>query len=80
MEVNGERRAKYKRLVNMKISGEAVERPTEEGFRGPVRKRQRLQPDEAYDSREISRPISITHTQKISASTTTLTGANIASA
>ena len=52
VEVNGERKAKFKRLVNMKISGEAVERLEEEGFRGPIRKRQRLQPDEAYDSRE----------------------------
>lgn len=52
MEVNGERKAKYKRLINMKISGEAVERLEEEGFRGPVRKRQRPQPDEAYDSRK----------------------------
>ena len=52
VEVNGERKAKFKRLVNMKISGEAVERLEEEGFRGPIRKRQRLQPDEAYDTRE----------------------------
>lgn len=52
VEVNGERKAKYKRLVNTKITGEAVERLTEEGFRGPIRKQQRLQPDEAYDSRE----------------------------
>lgn len=52
VEVNGERKAKYKRLINMKISGEAVERLEEEGFRGPVRKRQSHQPDEAYDSRD----------------------------
>ena len=52
IEVNGERKAKYKRLVNMKISEEAVERLTEDGFRGPIRKRQQPQPDEAYDSRE----------------------------
>lgn len=54
-EVNGERKARYKRLVNMKISEKAVERLEESGFRGPVRKRQRLQPDEAYDSREYQR-------------------------
>ena len=41
VEVNGERKAKYKRLLNMRI-----------GFRGPVRKRHRRQPDEEYDSRE----------------------------
>ena len=52
VEVNGERKAKYKRLVNMKISEEAVERLTEDSFRGPIRKRQRPHPDEAYDSRE----------------------------
>ena len=52
VEVNGEHKAKYKRLVNMKISEEAVERLTEDGFRGPIRNRQRPQPDEAYDSRE----------------------------
>ena len=52
VEMNGERKAKYKRLINMKISGEAIERLEDEGFRGPVRKRQRPQPDEAYDSRE----------------------------
>lgn len=52
IEVNGERKAKYKRLVNMKISEEAVERLTEDGFRGPIRNRQRPQPDEAYDTRE----------------------------
>lgn len=46
VEANGEREAQYKRLVNMKISGEAVERLTEEGFRGTIRKQQRLQPDE----------------------------------
>ena len=34
VEVNGERKAKYKRLLNMKISGEAVERLEEERFPG----------------------------------------------
>ena len=52
MEVNGERKAKYKRLVNMKVSEEAIERLEEEGFRGPVRKRKKQWIDEAYDSRE----------------------------
>ena len=55
VEVNGERKARYKRLVNMKIAENAVERLEESGFRGPVRKRQRPQPDEAYDSREYQR-------------------------
>ena len=52
VEVNGKWKVKYKRLINMKISGEAVERLEEEGFRGPVRKRQRPPLDEAYDSRK----------------------------
>ena len=52
VEVNGKWKVKYKRLINMKISGEAVERLEEEGFRGPVHKRQRPPLDEAYDSRK----------------------------
>ena len=52
VEVDGERKARYKRLINMKIPGDVVERLEGEGFRGPVRKRQRPQPDVAYDSRE----------------------------
>ena len=57
VEVNGERKAKYKRLLNMKISGGVIERLEEEGFRGPVRKRQRLQPDAAYDSRKYQQSL-----------------------
>ena len=38
VEVNGERKARYKRLLNRKISREAVERLREERFCGPVRK------------------------------------------
>ena len=52
VEVNGERKAKYKRLLNMRISAEAIERLEDEGFRGPVRKNQTRQMDEEYDSRE----------------------------
>ena len=58
VEVNGERKAKYKRLLNMRISAEAVERLEDEGFRGPVRKRHRRQPDEEYDSREYQQSLS----------------------
>ena len=46
VEVDGERRAKYKRLTYMKISEAAIERLEDEGFRGPVRKRQRRQLEE----------------------------------
>ena len=52
VEVDGERKAKYKRLMNMKISEAAIERLEDEGFRGPVRKRQRRRLEEKYDSRE----------------------------
>ena len=52
VEVKGERKAKYKRLTNMKISEAAIERLEDEGFRGPVRKNQTQQMDEEYDSRK----------------------------
>ena len=42
----------YKRLMNMKVSGAAIERLEDEGFRGPVRKNQTQQMDEEYDSRK----------------------------
>ena len=57
VEIDGERRAKYKRLMNMKISAEAIERLDDEGFRGPVRKRHRRQLDEEYDSREYQQSL-----------------------
>ena len=57
VEVNGKWKVKYKRLLNMKISGEAVERLEEEGFRGPVRKRKNWQLDEAYDSRDYQQSL-----------------------
>ena len=57
VEVDGERRAKYKRQINMKISAAAIERLEDEGFRGPVRKRHRRQLDEEYDSREYQQSL-----------------------
>ena len=51
VEVSGERRAKYKRLTNMKISEAAIERLEDEGFRGPVRKSRPRQMEEEYDAR-----------------------------
>ena len=45
------------RLMNMKISAEAIERLDDEGFRGPVRKRHRRQLEEAYDSREYQQSL-----------------------
>ena len=58
VEVDGERKVKYKRLMNMKISEAAIERLEDEGFRGPVRKRQRRQLEEEYDSREYQQSLS----------------------
>lgn len=53
----GKTRGKYKRMLNMKISGEAIERLEEEGFRGPVRKRKKWQLDESYDSRDYQQSL-----------------------
>ena len=58
VEMGGERKAKYKRLMNMKISEAAIERLEDEGFRGPVRKRQRRQLEEEYDSRKYQQSLS----------------------
>ena len=44
-------------MLNMKISGEAIERLEEEGFRGPVRKRKNWQLDESYDSRDYQQSL-----------------------
>ena len=57
VEVNRERKAKYKRLMNMKISEAVIERLEDEGFRGPVRKKQRRQLEEEYDSREYQQSL-----------------------
>ena len=56
--VDGERKVKYKRLTNMKISEAAIERLEDEGFRGPVRKNQTRQMDEEYDSRKYQQSLS----------------------
>ena len=58
VEVDGERKVKYKRLTNMRVSEAAIERLEDEGFRGPVRKRQRRQLEEEYDSREYQQSLS----------------------
>ena len=57
VKVDGERKAKYKRQINMKISAAAIETLEDEGFRGPVRKRHRRQLDEEYDSREYQQSL-----------------------
>ena len=58
VEMGGERKAKYKRLTNMRVSEAAIERLEDEGFRGPVRKRQRRQLEEEYDSRKYQQSLS----------------------
>ena len=57
VEADGERKAKYKRLMNMKISEAAIERLEDEGFRGPVRKQHQRQLEEEYDSREYQQSL-----------------------
>lgn len=57
VKVDGERKAKYKRQINMKISAAAIERLEDERFRGPVRKRHRRQLYEEYDSREYQQSL-----------------------
>ena len=57
VEVDGERKVKYKRLMNMKISEAAIERLEDDGFRGPVRKRQRRQLEEEYDTRRYQQSL-----------------------
>ncbi|GBF70236.1 hypothetical protein LAWASA_2965 [Lawsonibacter asaccharolyticus] len=58
MEVNGDRKAKYERLTNMRVSEATIERLEDEGFRGPVRKRQTRQLEEEYDSRKYQQSLS----------------------
>ena len=58
VEMGGERKAKYKRLTNMRVSEAAIERLEDEGFRGPVRERQRRQLEEEYDSRKYQQSLS----------------------
>ena len=58
VEVNGERKAKYKRLLNMRISAEAIERLEDEGFRGPVRKRHRRATGHSEIAREYQQSLS----------------------
>ena len=51
IEMDGERKTKYKRLTNMKITEAVIENLAEDGFRGPMRKPSR-QFDGEYDSRD----------------------------
>ena len=78
--MDGERKVKYKRLMNMKISEAAIERLEDEGFRGPVRKNQMRQMDEEYDSRKYQQAATYHAYAKTCVRTTTLTGTNTASA
>lgn len=52
VEINDERKAKYKRMVGLGASDAVIENLEEDGFRGPMRKKTRLHFDEEYDSRE----------------------------
>ena len=80
VEMGGERKAKYKRLTNMRVSEAAIERLEDEASGGRCAK------GRGDNWRKNTTPASISslsptsHTQKISASTTTSTGANTVSA
>lgn len=52
VEINGERKAKYKRMVGIGASDAIIENLGEDGFRGPMRKKARCHSDEEYDSRD----------------------------
>ncbi|MGI6012990.1 MAG: hypothetical protein ACOX7K_01710 [Oscillospiraceae bacterium] len=50
VEVNGERKARYRQILKMKINAEIIANLTEDGLRGPMRKEKRER-DAVYDSR-----------------------------
>ena len=50
IEINGERKARYKRVTNMKITEAVISNLAEDGMRGPIRKK-RAKRDAEYDSR-----------------------------
>ena len=50
VEVNGERKARYKRVTNMKITEAVISNLAEDGMRGPIRKKS-AERDAEYDSR-----------------------------
>lgn len=50
VEVNGERKARYKRVTNMKITEAVISNLAEDGMRGPIRKKSANR-DAEYDSR-----------------------------
>ena len=50
VEINGERKARYKRVTNMKITEAVISNLSEDGMRGPIRKK-RAERDAEYDSR-----------------------------
>lgn len=52
VEINGERRAKYKRMVGLGVSNAVIENLENDGFRGPMRKKARRYFDEEYDFRD----------------------------
>ena len=64
VEVNGERKAKYKRLLNMRISAEAIERLEGEGFRGRCGKNRGGSWMKNTTPGSISRPPPTTHTPR----------------
>ena len=50
VEINGEQKARYKRVTNMKITQAVISNLSEDGMRGPIRKKS-AERDAEYDSR-----------------------------
>ena len=80
VEVNGERKAKYKRLMNMKISEAAIESWKMRAFVAQCVRVKGSSWMKDTTPANISRPPPSTHMRKTSARTTNSTGANTASA
>lgn len=68
VEVNGERRSKYKRVTSMKITEAVISNLAEDGMRGPIRKKS-AERDAEYESRVYQLRPPTLHTPKTSART-----------
>ena len=80
VELNGEQKAKYERLLNMKVSWAVIERLEDEGFRGPCSNGVAGSRAKHTTPESTSRPLPITPTPRTSARATLSIEANIASA
>ena len=68
VEVNGERKARYKRVTNMKITEAVISNLAEDGMRGPIRKKS-AERDGNTTPASIKLRLPTSHTPKTSART-----------